>query len=629
MKRPAGVVRSKRAKRSCAPLWIRVSWPHIDAGRDELKMRLTPARRDAPTPMTDRPPNPRQPESRRRRQGGRAHLPRPFAGRIGAGGRSGADGRRRDRRWSAWADQAGGQRTSSAAGTRDSSALVAAGDGRRWRCCAPLAQIVQSWTMNTVGHRVVGDIQVHLFGRSSAPTWRGCAATPHRRLRLGDALRRQPDPQGRHHGADHLCPERADGGRRCWSVMLCSDPLLTLGIVLVGAAARHADGPLHPLVAARPPRGAMTETSSLSTAIMEGLDGVKVVKIENREAYEEKRVAEAVGRRQAHIIRGANAGAASAPVAETVMAIVLAGGDGLCRLARPRRRRPDAGAFTAFLAAFAHGRPVAAPARQPADGVQPRASPPPSGCSRPWTSSRRSATRPAPSRWPARPRAVRFEDVSFAYGDGAPALNGVSLEARRGETVALVGPSGGGKTTILNLIPRFYDVTGGPGHASTATTCASVTLASLRRPDRPGHPGAVPVRRHHPRQHRLRHAGRHRGRDRGRGAGRRRPRLHRRPAQGLRHRRRRGRRAAVRRPAPAHRHRPRLPEGRADPAARRGHQRARHRERGPGAGGAGAADGRAAPRILIAHRLSTVRGADRIYVDRRAAGWSRPAPTPA
>jgi subfamily B ATP-binding cassette protein MsbA len=58
-------------------------------------------------------------------------------------------------------------------------------------------------------------------------------------------------------------------------------------------------------------------------------------------------------------------------------------------------------------------------------------------------------------------------------------LTDVSFEARRGETVALVGPSGGGKTTILNLIPRFYDATAGrvtiDGH-----DVRSVTLTSLR-----------------------------------------------------------------------------------------------------------------------------------------------------
>ena len=55
----------------------------------------------------------------------------------------------------------------------------------------------------------------------------------------------------------------------------------------------------------------------------------------------------------------------------------------------------------------------------------------------------------------------------------------MDLEARRGETVALVGPSGGGKTTILNLIPRFYDVTGGRVTID-GVDVRDVTLASLR-----------------------------------------------------------------------------------------------------------------------------------------------------
>jgi subfamily B ATP-binding cassette protein MsbA len=74
---------------------------------------------------------------------------------------------------------------------------------------------------------------------------------------------------------------------------------------------------------------------------------------------------------------------------------------------------------------------------------------------------------------------IRFEDVRFSYGSGPPALDGVSLEARRGEIVALVGPSGGGKSTILNLIPRFYDVTGGRVTID-GTDLREATLASLR-----------------------------------------------------------------------------------------------------------------------------------------------------
>ncbi|MFN6983183.1 MAG: ATP-binding cassette domain-containing protein, partial [Brevundimonas sp.] len=63
---------------------------------------------------------------------------------------------------------------------------------------------------------------------------------------------------------------------------------------------------------------------------------------------------------------------------------------------------------------------------------------------------------------PTGPVEVVLDQVSFAYGPGgAPTLDQVSLRVAPGETVALVGPSGGGKSTILSLLPRFYDVTGG------------------------------------------------------------------------------------------------------------------------------------------------------------------------
>ena len=56
---------------------------------------------------------------------------------------------------------------------------------------------------------------------------------------------------------------------------------------------------------------------------------------------------------------------------------------------------------------------------------------------------------------------IAFEDVSFSYNDGTEVLDHVSLHIAPGETVALVGESGGGKTTMCHLIPRFYDVSGG------------------------------------------------------------------------------------------------------------------------------------------------------------------------
>ena len=56
---------------------------------------------------------------------------------------------------------------------------------------------------------------------------------------------------------------------------------------------------------------------------------------------------------------------------------------------------------------------------------------------------------------------INFEDVSFSYNDGTEVLDHIDLRIAPGETVALVGESGGGKTTMCHLIPRFYDVTGG------------------------------------------------------------------------------------------------------------------------------------------------------------------------
>ena len=56
---------------------------------------------------------------------------------------------------------------------------------------------------------------------------------------------------------------------------------------------------------------------------------------------------------------------------------------------------------------------------------------------------------------------IVFDDVRFEYESGTGILNGVSFTLRRGEVVAIVGPSGVGKSTLVNLLPRFYDVTGG------------------------------------------------------------------------------------------------------------------------------------------------------------------------
>jgi ATP-binding cassette subfamily B protein len=75
---------------------------------------------------------------------------------------------------------------------------------------------------------------------------------------------------------------------------------------------------------------------------------------------------------------------------------------------------------------------------------------------------------------------IRYEDVSFGYGPHKSVLEGVNLEIRAGETVAFVGPSGAGKTTITSLLPRFYEPDSGRILIDGIDT-REMTLASLRR----------------------------------------------------------------------------------------------------------------------------------------------------
>ena len=74
---------------------------------------------------------------------------------------------------------------------------------------------------------------------------------------------------------------------------------------------------------------------------------------------------------------------------------------------------------------------------------------------------------------------VRFEGVSFGYNAATPVLAGVDIDAKPGNVIALLGPAGSGKSSVVNLIPRFYDVTAGAvtidGH-----DVRDVTLDSLR-----------------------------------------------------------------------------------------------------------------------------------------------------
>jgi subfamily B ATP-binding cassette protein MsbA len=338
-----------------------------------------------------------------------------------------------------------------------------------------VAQIIQSYVVNRIGNGIVGQVQVQLFGklvRADLARLRTEHSGSYVSSVLYDAgLIREAATAGVVNYTQHFLTVIG-----AITVMVSNDAMLSIAVLvvapIVGWMMRRFSRRT-----TKAARGAMAETSALSTAIMESLDGIKIVKIENREEHEEGRVRTVVERRQRHLIKGANARAAAAPATETLMTMVVAAVLAYAGY-RSLTGAMNVGAFVAFLAALGMAsqsmRQLANLQTVMAEGL---------------VAARRlfaaldveAEVRDAPGAGSLAKGAttIRFEDVSFSYGGEVPALDAVKLEARRGETVALVGPSGGGKSTILNLIPRFYDVTGGRVTID-GVDVREVTLASLR-----------------------------------------------------------------------------------------------------------------------------------------------------
>jgi len=89
------------------------------------------------------------------------------------------------------------------------------------------------------------------------------------------------------------------------------------------------------------------------------------------------------------------------------------------------------------------------------------------------------ADRPNAQPMPREHKTIEFRNLSFEYIKGRPVLQNINLTVQQGQTIALVGNSGGGKTTLVSLLPRFYDVTSG-GIYVDGTDIRDFTLHSLR-----------------------------------------------------------------------------------------------------------------------------------------------------
>ena len=338
------------------------------------------------------------------------------------------------------------------------------------------AQAVQALLINRIGNGIVGDVQRELFGklvRADLARLRASHSGGHVSSVLYDAgLIREAATTGVVNIVQQGLTLIAAGAVMAWT-----DWRLGAFVLLAAPIAAFSLGRFMRR-ATKAARGAMAATSTLATAIMESLDGVRVVKMENREAYEEARVAAVIADRQRHIISGDNARALAAPATEALTFVIVAAVlayEGWARGAG----HSNPGAFAAFFAALL----TAGQSLRQVSNLM-------TVISQGKAAGRRLFAaldvEPEVRETPGAPAlelteaSLRLEGVSFSYDDETPVLEGVNIEAHRGEIVALVGPSGAGKTTILNLIPRFYDVTAG-AVTLDGQDVRQVTLASLRR----------------------------------------------------------------------------------------------------------------------------------------------------
>jgi ATP-binding cassette, subfamily B, bacterial MsbA len=338
-----------------------------------------------------------------------------------------------------------------------------------------LANYWQSVLMTTVGQRVVADIQLSLFARLMRADIAYFHANP-----TGSLISRFTNDANMLRGATTTVlagiGKEAVTAVFLVALMFYQDWVLALiSFIVFPVAIRPvmSIGRRMRRVSAR----TQSELGQFTTLLDQTFQGARHVKAYGMEDYETKRASRVIESLYSLVERAQRIRSVASPLMETlggvaVALVILYGGHQVITGAR------SPGTFFSFITALLLAyQPVKALAGLNASLQEGLAA-----AQRVFTVlDVEPLIHDAPQ---ARPLAlsggeIRFEDVHFAYPGGRLALDGVTLIVPPGKVVALVGASGAGKSTILNLIPRFYDV--GSGRVLIdGLDVRSATLASLR-----------------------------------------------------------------------------------------------------------------------------------------------------
>ena len=223
------------------------------------------------------------------------------------------------------------------------------------------------------------------------------------------------------------------------------------------------------------------QTGQLTTYLTQSVQGIRVVKAYGMEEYEKSKVSSLVETLHDLTFKSARVRSAASPIMEmlggvAITVVIVYGGSQVIGHADNDPER--AGAFFSFITALMMAyRPMKSLANLNTNIQEGLAAA--ARCFHVLDTPPAIRDKPDEAELVVREGAVRLDGVFFSYDGVKAALDGIDLFFPGGKTVALVGPSGAGKTTVLNLLPRFYDVTDGRVLID-GQEVREVTLASLR-----------------------------------------------------------------------------------------------------------------------------------------------------